>query len=128
MFQELELLPGDAAVTFNDTQQIGYLINALRHESEWDTVSSAITSAQIQGTLTFRRACEELRVRCEVARAHDLMDSSVKGKKIKGLVGKAADEVTTVAEQVSEKVLGMISSMSKRHSIEINNASASGKK
>ena len=128
LFQELELLPGDAAVKFNDTQQIGYLINALRHESEWDTVSSAITSAQIQGTLTFRQACEELRVRCEVARAHDLMDSSVKGKKIKGLIGKTADEGTTVADQVSEKVLGMISSMSKRHNIEINNASASGKK
>jgi hypothetical protein len=128
LFQELELLPGDAAVTFNDTQQIGYLINALRHESEWDTVSSAITSAQIQGTLTFRQACEELRVRCEVARAHDLMDSFVKGKKIKGLISKAADEVTTVAEQVSEKVFGLISSMSKRQNVDIKDVSASGRR
>jgi hypothetical protein len=128
LFQELKLLPGDAAVTFNDTQQIGYLINALRHESEWDTVSSAITSAQIQGNLTFRQACDELRVRCEVSRAHDLMDSSVKGKKIKGFAGKVTDDVTTVAEHVSEKVIGLISSMSKRQNIEIHELPATGKK
>jgi hypothetical protein len=34
LFQELKSLPGDSAVTFIDTQQIGYLINALRHEKE----------------------------------------------------------------------------------------------
>ena len=45
LFQELELLPKEAAVTFIDTQKIGYLINALRHEDEWAVVSSAITSA-----------------------------------------------------------------------------------
>jgi hypothetical protein len=56
------------------------------------------------------------------------MDSSVKGKKIKGLIGKAADEVTTVAEQVSEKVLGLICSMSKRQNVEIKDVQASGKR
>ncbi len=59
---------------FNDTQQIGYLVNALRHESEWDTVCSTITPAQIQGNLTFRQACDELRFRCEATRANELMD------------------------------------------------------
>jgi hypothetical protein len=49
LFQELRLIPGDAAVVFNDTQQIGYLINALRHEKEWEFVCSSITSAQIKG-------------------------------------------------------------------------------
>jgi hypothetical protein len=34
LFQELKMLPGHAAVTFIDTQQIGYLLNALRHEKE----------------------------------------------------------------------------------------------
>jgi hypothetical protein len=42
LFQELRLIPGDAAVVFNDTQQIGYLINALRHEKEWEFVCSSI--------------------------------------------------------------------------------------
>jgi hypothetical protein len=27
LFQDLETLPGGAAMTFNDTQQIGYLLN-----------------------------------------------------------------------------------------------------
>jgi hypothetical protein len=88
LFEELELLPGNAAVSFVDTQRIGYLINALRHEKEWDTVCSAITSSQIRGGITFREACNELRYRCEAARAHELMDKPVRGKKVRGLAGK----------------------------------------
>jgi hypothetical protein len=114
LFQELEILPGDSAVTFNDTQKIGYLLNALRHEREWETVSSTITSKQIQGTTTFLQACEELKIRCEAARANELMDRPVRGKKVKGLLTKAKDELDTVAEQMSEKIIGLISSMSKR--------------
>ena len=34
LFEELSLLPGNAAVVFSDTQKIGYLLNALRHEEE----------------------------------------------------------------------------------------------
>jgi hypothetical protein len=121
LFQELELLPGDAAVSFIDTQKIGYLLNALRHEEEWSNVTSHITSAQIKGTITFREACEELKVRCEVARVHEMMDHPVKGgKKVKGLGGKVKDgssgkdDLEEMTEQLSEKVLGMISSMVKR--------------
>jgi hypothetical protein len=85
LFQELELLPSEAAVTFVDTQKIGYLLNALRHEADWDVVSSSITSAQIKGTITFREACEELKVRCETRRVHDLLDRPIKGRKVQGL-------------------------------------------
>jgi hypothetical protein len=97
LFEELELLPGSAAIAFIDTQRIGYLLNALRHESEWDVVCSAITSAQIKGNMTFREACEELKIRCETTRAHDLMDRPVKGKKVKGLSAQAQilDELST---------------------------------
>jgi hypothetical protein len=38
LFQELKSLPGEAAMVFNDTQCIGYLLGALRHEKEWDHV------------------------------------------------------------------------------------------
>jgi hypothetical protein len=114
LFQELRLLPGDAAVTFIDTQQIGYLVNALRHEKEWDTACSAIQSAQIKGDITFKQACDELRFRCEASRANELTDKSVKGKRVKGMLTKAKDESDTVAEQVSEKILRLISTMSKR--------------
>jgi hypothetical protein len=113
LFQELRDLPGDAAMTFNDTQQIGYLLNALRHESEWDHVCSTITSKQIQGTTTFRQACDELRFRCEAQRANDMMDRPVKGKKIKGLISQATgdqEDETDLAAQIA----GLISTMSKR--------------
>ena len=112
IFQELKLLPGDASVTFVDTQQIGYLLNALRHEKEWDHVCSTITSKQIQGAITFRQACDELKFRCEATRAHELMDRPVKGKKVKGLIANAKEDIDL--ESVTEQILGLISTAAKR--------------
>ncbi len=105
----------DAAVTFIDTQKIGYLINALRHEKEWDYVCSAITSAQIKGGYTFREACNELKFRCESARANDLMDKPIKGRKVKGLLTKTKDDDNEVP-LTDEK------SMSKKLNTEIDAA------
>jgi hypothetical protein len=132
----LELLPGEAAVSFIDTQKIGYLLNALRHEEEWSNVTSHITSAQIKGTITFREACEELKVRCEVARVHDLMDHPVKGgkNKVKGLGAKVKDglsdknDLETMSEELSEKVLGMISTMVKKQNASDLNPNPNPKK
>ncbi len=117
LFQELELLPESAAVTFVDTQRIGYLVNALRHEKEWDVVCSAITSAQIKGEITFREACNELRFRCENTRVHEIMDKPIKGKKIRGLVAKPqdTDSPDLVTDKVSEQIYTLLSTMSKRH-------------
>ena len=109
LFQELRLLPGDAAVNFIDTQQIGYLLNALRHEKEWDHVCSTITSKQIQGDITFKQACDELKVRCEATRAHELMDRPIKGKRVKGLLSN-----TTPEDDALTEIKGLITSMSKR--------------
>lgn len=114
LFEELSTLPEDAAMTFGDTQKIGYLINALRHESEWDKVRSDITSAQIKGNITFKDACNELRGRCEADRAFDMMDRSTKGKRVKGLVSSVKASSEDV-EAVSAPVSGLISTMSKRH-------------
>ncbi len=91
LFEELELLPGNAAITFVDTQRIGYLINALRHESEWKNVCSTITLAQIRGDITFRQACNELRFRCENTRAHEILDKPLRGERIKGLGTKVQE-------------------------------------
>jgi hypothetical protein len=118
LFEELELLPGNAAVTFVDTQRIGYLVNALRHEKEWDTVCSAITSAQIKGGISFREACNELRFRCEATRAHELMDRPVRGKKVRGLASKPqADDEAESVEDLSDKMFTLLSTMSKRHNL-----------
>jgi hypothetical protein len=119
LFEELELLPGNAAVTFVDTQRIGYLVNALRHEKEWDTVCSTIVSAQIKGGITFREACNELRHRCETTRAHEIMDKPVKGRKVRGLASKISDESDSVKD-LSEKVFTMISTMSKRQNVPVS--------
>jgi hypothetical protein len=114
LFQELELLPSEAAITFIDAQKIGYLINALRHEEQWDVVSSYITSAQIKGQITFREACEELKVRCETARAHDLLDRPVKAKKVQNLLVKSTDAESPTGEQWTKKINAFISTVSKR--------------
>ena len=113
IFQDLKLLPGDAAMVFNDTQQIGYLLGALRHEKAWENVHSTIMSAQIQGTTTFTKACNELRVRCEASRANDVMDRPIGDKKVRGYVAQVKDDSS---EQLTpEKVMAYISTMAMKH-------------
>jgi hypothetical protein len=126
LFEELSLLPGDAAVAFTDTQKIGYLINALRHEAEWEVVVSAITSAQIKGNTTFGEACAELRHRCEATRVHELLDKPIKGKKVKGLKAQVieSDGVAELTTQVS----ALISTMSKRQNVPLPGERKSAKK
>jgi hypothetical protein len=128
LFQELELLPVNAAVSFIDTQKIGYLLNALRHEEEWDVVSSYITSAQIRGQITFREACEELKVRCETARAHELLDRPVKGRKVQTHLAQPKDAESPVAEEWTEQVKTFISTVSKRLNLTSGDADLSGSK
>jgi hypothetical protein len=128
LFQELELLPTEAAVTFIDTQKIGYLLNALRHEEEWSVVSSYITSAQIKGQMTFREACEELKVRCETTRAHDLLDRTIKGKKVQNLLAHTKDDESAVPENWTEKINTFISTVSKRLNLASDDTTKRGRK
>jgi hypothetical protein len=111
IFQDLEMLPDGAAVKFNDTQCIGYLLGALRHEPEWKTVASAITSSQVKGDMTFRQACDELRIRCEAERAYDIIDTNVKSrKKVSGLmtqIGTADDEESLALVSAAAKRINM---------------------
>jgi hypothetical protein len=115
LFHDLEALPGQAAMTFNDTQRIGYLLNALRHEKEWHTVHSALTSRQINGDITFLQACTELTVRCEANRAAEMMDRPISQKAVK--VGAAQIELVLPADATKEQVLTFISSHMKKHNI-----------
>ena len=113
LFQDLQLLPGDAAMVFNDTQRIGYLLGALRHEKAWEHVHSTITSAQIQGKMTFAQACSELRVRCEATRANDVMDRPVGDKKVKAYIAHVKDGQSE--DLTPEKVMAYISTMAMKH-------------
>jgi hypothetical protein len=124
LFQDLKSLPGDAAMVFNDTQCIGYLLGALRHEKEWETVHSYITSCQIKGNITFAEACGELRVRCEATRANQVIDRPVGGKKVNALVSTVqAPSVPISAEQI----VALISTMSMKHQPDVALPSSASK-
>jgi hypothetical protein len=112
LFHDLEALPGQAAMTFNDTQRIGYLLNALRHEKEWLTVHSALTSRQINGDITFVQACTELTVRCEANRAAEMMDRPIVQKAVK--IGAAQVE-SSLDKVVEDQVIAYISTHMKKH-------------
>jgi hypothetical protein len=111
LFQDMDMLPGGVAMTFNDTQRINYLLNTLRHEKEWQIVHSAIQSRQIKGDITFIEACEELKIRCEAVRVNDLMDRPVGNKAVKIGMAQIQDESLDLAEQIH----ALISSVHKKH-------------
>jgi hypothetical protein len=88
LIEDLELIPGDAAVYLTDTQKLGYLLSAIRHESSLQAVYSQLQSEQLRGTVTFDQACRELHHRVESMRADDYLDGhsgraliSTEGKK-----------------------------------------------
>ena len=74
LIEDLELIPGNAAVYLTDTQKLGYLLSAIRHESSLQAVYSQLQSEQLRGTVTFDQACRELHHRVESMRADDYLD------------------------------------------------------
>ncbi len=49
LIEDLELIPGDAAVYLTDTQKLGYLLSAIRHETSLQSVYSQFQSEQLRG-------------------------------------------------------------------------------
>jgi hypothetical protein len=113
LLQDLEMLPDGAAVQFNDTQRIGYLLGALRHEPEWSTVTSAITSSQLRGEMTFRQSCDELRYRCEAGRAYDIIDKDLKTRRKVPVLGAKIEEAID-DDAVTKITNALVSSVAKR--------------
>jgi hypothetical protein len=75
LIEDLELVPGEAAVHLTDTQKLGYLLSAIRHETGLQSVYSQLQSEQLRGSITFEQACRELHHRVESMKADDIMDS-----------------------------------------------------
>jgi hypothetical protein len=75
LIEDLELIPGDAAVFLTDTQKLGYLLSAIRHESSLQSVYVQLQSEQLRGTVTFDRACQELHHRVEAIKADEYLDN-----------------------------------------------------
>lgn len=61
--------------------------------------------------MTFRQACDELRIRCEAERAYDIIDTNVKSrKKVSGLmtqIGTADDEESLALVSAAAKRINM---------------------
>jgi hypothetical protein len=89
LFDDLESLPGTAAMVMNDTQKINYLLSAVRPERSLAPVYSQIQTAQVRGNITFVQACEDLQFRDEAIRADDLLHAAHVPTKIRGLVAPA---------------------------------------
>jgi hypothetical protein len=110
LIEDLELIPGDAAVYLTDTQKLGYLLSAIRHEGSLQAVYSQLQSEQLRGTVSFDQACRELHHRVESMRADDLLDGrsgraliSTEGKK-KGQGGIELAKLPCLAKDCAELV------------------------
>jgi hypothetical protein len=110
LIEDLELIPGDAAVYLTDTQKLGYLLSAIRHESSLQAVYSQLQSEQLRGTVSFDQACRELHHRVESMRADDYLDGrsgraliSTEGKK-KGQAAVDLVKVSCLAKDCVELV------------------------
>jgi hypothetical protein len=110
LIEDLELVPGDAAVYLSDTQKLGYLLSAIRHESGLQSVYSQLQSEQLRGTVSFDQACRELHDRVESMKADDFLDSrpgkaliSTEGKK-KGQQAVTLEKVLCLAKDCKELI------------------------
>ncbi len=110
LIEDLELIPGDAAVYLTDIQKLGYLLSAIRHEKSLQAVYSQLQSEQLRGTVSFDQACRELHHRVEAMRADDFLDSrpgrallSTENKK-NGQLGVTVAKVSCLAKDCVEMV------------------------
>ncbi len=78
LLEDLEHIPGSSAVVLNDTQKLGYLLSAIRHEKDLAAVYVQLQTDQLRGRVTFEQACQELHFRCEALRADNLLDTKFK--------------------------------------------------
>ena len=92
IFDELESVPGNAAMVLNDTQKINYLLSAMRPERSLASVYSLIQAKQVRSNITFEEACNDLRFRCEALRADDLLHASHQSTKVRGLIAVGTTE------------------------------------
>jgi hypothetical protein len=95
LFDELESLPGNAAVMMTSTQKINYLLSAIRPERALASVYSQIQTEQVRGTITFETACQDLRFRCEALRADDLFHATQQSTRVRALLATGEAKPST---------------------------------
>jgi hypothetical protein len=116
LFEDLEAVPGDSAMSFGNTQKISYLLSAIRHERSLGPVYVQIQTDQLRGRLTFDQACDDLRARCEAMRADDLLSTTVRSGKVRGFAAKTGSSCLIPADTLSEdsSTLALITTANKR--------------
>jgi hypothetical protein len=101
LFEDLEAIPGSAAMSFNDTQKINYLLSAICPERSLASVFSQIQTAQVRGTITFGQACDDLRYRCEALRADDLLSAANQPVKVRGMIAAASSPPANLNDPIA---------------------------
>jgi hypothetical protein len=109
LVEDLEMIPGDAAVFLTETQKLGYLLSAIRHEPTLQSVYAQLQSDQLRGRVSFEEACRELHFRVEAMRADDFMDSRI-GKALISTTQKKNGKGATRADAVMAPCLSKICS------------------
>jgi hypothetical protein len=79
LLEELETVPGTAAVRTNDTQKLGYLLSAICYDTDLQSVHVQLQADQLRGNVTFEQACNELHHRCDAIRADEYMGTTFHG-------------------------------------------------
>ena len=101
LFDDLELVPGDANYVFNDVQRLGYLLQVIRHEPDLAHQHQYIQAASTRGVITFEAACDDLIVRDDALRADLLLNSSSRPRKALAAKEKAGSTglISTAAKK-----------------------------
>ncbi len=81
LLEDLENVPESASVCMNDTQKLGYLLSAIRHEPDLQSVYVKLQKDQLRGDVTFEIACDELHHRCDAIRADEYINSTFHGER-----------------------------------------------
>jgi hypothetical protein len=100
LLEELETVPGSAAVCMNDTQKLGYLLSAIIHETDLQSVYVQLQADQLSGNVTFEQACDELHHRCDAIRADKYMDTTFHGG-LKALVSTELKKIDKLKQNTS---------------------------
>ncbi len=103
LFEDLEMVPGSAAIQMNDTQKIGYLLTGIRQEKSLDSVYVALQTGQRLGNITFEDACDDLHHRCEAIQADQLLYTQVKDTGRKLLVTTQSKRLNKAASSGEKK-------------------------
>ncbi len=106
VFEDLAAVPGESSIEFSDTQKINYLLSAIRHERTLSSVYALIQTDQLRGRVTFDQACDDLRYRCESLRADELLNTSVRPTRVRGLATTADPVVPALITSAAKRQNG----------------------